>query len=92
MRYPIRLRTEEVKHAFVSFKNGKSPGLRSIPAELMKNYPKKLYEHLKKLFQDCLNEDKIPQVRNVASLSTIHKKGTAIDVKIIGNSRNMYYL
>ena len=75
MGSPIRISMDEVIKACTSLKNRKAPGPGNIPAELIKSGPKKLYEHLRKIFQDCINGTDVPQEWNEAYLSTMYKKG-----------------
>ena len=72
---PIRLTQKEVEEACRSLKNGKSPGPGDIPNELLKIGTKTLHEHLRKLFQECLNGANIPEEWKISLVSTIHKKG-----------------
>ncbi|KAF2900063.1 hypothetical protein ILUMI_06125 [Ignelater luminosus] len=58
---PIGLTTEENRKACNSLGNGKASGSGNIPAELLKVGTQKLLEHLRKLFQDCVNRADISQ-------------------------------
>lgn len=72
---PFRVTRKEVTDICRSLKNGKSPGPGDIPAELIKIGTEKLYDHLRKLFQSCLNGAEIPKEWKISIMSTIHKKG-----------------
>lgn len=61
--------------AIERLKNGRSTGPGRIPAELNKNGTKKLYEHIKILFQRCFNGDPLPSDRKTSWVIPIPKKG-----------------
>ncbi|KAL3275471.1 hypothetical protein HHI36_020231 [Cryptolaemus montrouzieri] len=51
-----------------------SPG--NVPAELVKYGTDELYEHLRKLFQSCINGAEIPKEFKTSVISPIYKKGS----------------
>lgn len=71
---PIRIQVKEVTDACQRLKNRKAPGPGNIPGELIKYGTKKLFEHLAKLFQTCINTGKIPEEWTESYLTPIHKK------------------
>lgn len=72
---PVRLDVTAVKKACKSLKNRKASGSIGIPAELLKHETEKLFQHLRDLFQNCLNGGDIPEDWKVTYIFTIQKKG-----------------
>lgn len=72
---PVRLNIEEIERVCKTLKNGKAAGPGDIPGELLKCGTDKLFEHLKNLFQKCVNEHSTPEEWRISYVSTIYKKG-----------------
>jgi hypothetical protein len=70
----INLDIEIVKRTIKSLKCNKSYGVGGVPAELLKSGTKKLYGLLRRIFERCLNGDKIPNEWKIGYVSAIHKK------------------
>ena len=57
----IAVTTEEVETALKKLKAGKAARPGNIPAELLKNAPKKLYKIIAQIFKICINKYTIPK-------------------------------
>lgn len=71
----ITVTTEEVEAAVKKLKIGKAAGPGNIPAELLKNAPRKLYRMIAQLFTICVNEHIIPKEWKIAHITPIFKHG-----------------
>lgn len=58
---PVRITENEVRKQVHFLKNGRAPGPGDIYGELIKHGGDKLYKHLTKLFQTCVNKQDIPE-------------------------------
>ncbi|XP_063920769.1 uncharacterized protein LOC135135606 [Zophobas morio] len=72
----MRISLKEVEPICKSLKNGKYPGPGDIPTELITAGTNMLYQHFRKLFENCLNGDRVSSEWKKSVISTIHKKGS----------------
>lgn len=72
---PVKITENEVRKQVHFLKNGRAPGPGDIYGELIKHGGDKLYKHLTKLFQTCVNKQDIPEEWKISYLTTIFKKG-----------------
>jgi len=75
MGSPVRITIEEVKKQSSFLKNNRAPGPGDIYGELIKYGSNKLFYHLAKLFQTCINKQEVPEEWKESHLTTIFKKG-----------------
>lgn len=83
---PIKITEKEVREQVRFLKNGRAPGPGDICGELLKHGGDKLYRHLTKLFQTCVNKQEIPEEWKISFLTTIYKKG---DKNVCDNYRGI---
>jgi endonuclease/exonuclease/phosphatase family metal-dependent hydrolase len=74
----------EVCHAIKQMKNNKAPGPDGMVIDIIKEGGHELFQHIARLFTNCLSTRKIPEDWNNAIIILLHKKG---DIKDINNYR-----
>lgn len=75
----VKIDENTVKEAIKKLKNGKSCGPEGVYAELLKNGTDKLVGALTRMFNECINGQRVPKEWKMAYISSIHKKGNKDD-------------
>ena len=75
----VEIQLQDVVKAVRELKTRRAPGPGGIPAELIKCGTGKLFEHLRKLMQDCLHGSEIPKDWKESWITPSHKKGSKQD-------------
>ncbi|XP_044745289.1 uncharacterized protein LOC123307136 [Coccinella septempunctata] len=82
----INIDVATLERALTKLKNGRATGPEGIPAELIKNGTRKLFEALTWCVNKFINGAPIPEQWKIAYISSIHKKGDKLNC---GNYRGI---
>jgi len=78
----LKITTEQVIKACTSLINRKAPEPVNIPTELITSGTEKLYGYLRKIFQDCINEQMFHKNRTRHICQSYAKKVVALSAKV----------